>query len=70
MNFDSLELKFSFSDPFADEKTNLWSAIGTAKAQGIMSTETAVELLGVADDKKEEIQRIKRDNIQNDLGTE
>lgn len=62
VDFDSLVLKFSFSDPFADEKTNLWSAIGTAKSQGIMSTETAVEMMGVADDKEEEVKRIKDEN--------
>ena len=62
VNFDSLVLSFSFSDPFIDDKITLWSAIGTAKSQGIMSTETAVEMLGVVADKEEEVKRINNVN--------
>lgn len=58
IDFDSLVISFSFSDPFIDDKITLWNAIGTAKAQGIMSTETAVEMLGLAPDKEEELKRI------------
>lgn len=60
VNFDSLDISFSFSDPFVDDRQSLWNAIGAAKSTGVMSTETAVELMGVAVDKEEEVQRIKQ----------
>lgn len=65
VDFDSLELSFEFSDPFVDDKQTLWSAVGNAKAQGVMSTETAVELMGVAADKRDEIEKIKSDGTSN-----
>lgn len=59
VDFDSLEISFEFADPFTDDRQSLWSAVGTAKQQGIMSTDTAVELIGVTADTEEEVARIE-----------
>lgn len=61
VDFDSLEVGFEFSDPFADDKQTLWAAVGNAKVQGIMSTETAVGLVAATSDKDEEVRRINED---------
>lgn len=61
VDFDSLELTFSFSDPFVDDRQQLWNAVAGAKSAGIMSTDTAVELVGVAIDKEKEKELIKQD---------
>lgn len=64
VDFDSLELTFAFADPFVDDRQQLWNAVAGAKSAGIMSTDTAVELVGVAVDKTKEIELINSENSE------
>lgn len=70
VDFDSLKVKFSFSDPFVDDKQTLWAAVGNAKASGIMSTETAVDLLGATNDRDKELERIRSEIISEETKQE
>ena len=58
---DKLNIKFEFSEPFNEDEEKRWEAIGKAVTDGIISLETAVELLSIVDDPKEELIRIKRE---------
>ena len=53
-----LQIEHEFAEPFDEDMNTRWSAIGTAYSDGIISLETAVMLMGVAD-PTEEIERIK-----------
>ena len=55
----NLRIDFEFADPFTDDKQTLWSAIGQAKANGIISEQTAIEIANFTDDTDAELQRIK-----------
>lgn len=56
---DALSIDFSFAEPFTDDKKELWNSIGSLYAQGLLSLETAVQLLAITDAPQEEVQRIK-----------
>lgn len=58
-DWENLPIEHEFADPFADDKQTLWSALGTAKANGILSEQTAVELANFTDDVEGEMQRIQ-----------
>lgn len=53
-----LKLEHDFAEPFDEDKYTEWSAIGKAFTDGIISLETAVKLMGVAN-PVEEIEKIK-----------
>lgn len=55
---DSLQLSFSFPDPFATRMDN-WAGIRDLYTAGLMSLETAINQLGIAENSEEEIKRIK-----------
>lgn len=54
----NLKIKHDFADPFDEDKYTEWSAIGKAFTDGIISLETAVKLMGIAN-PVEEIEKIK-----------
>lgn len=60
LDFDSLDIVFEFADPFTEDKQTLWNALSGAKSSGIISTETAVSILGLTADNQLEVDRIKQ----------
>lgn len=60
LDFDTLDVVFSFTDPFSEDKQTLWNTISGAKSSGIMSTETAVSLLSLTTDNELEVERIRK----------
>lgn len=56
---EALEIEHDFAEPFSEDVTQMWSALGRAVGDGIMSLETAVKKMGVADNPEEEIRRIR-----------
>lgn len=61
---DKLKIEFEFSDPFPDDATKNWTAIGSLYTSGVISLETAVTLLALTDAPAEEIERIKLANFE------
>ena len=57
-----MKLEHDFAEPFDEDKYTEWSAIGKAFTDGIISLETAVKLMGVAN-PVEEIERINSDKL-------
>jgi len=55
-----LKIEHEFAEPFDEDTNEKWKAIGTAYNDGIISLQTAVELIGVAN-AVEEIERIKKE---------
>lgn len=55
-----LKIEHEFAEPFNEDVTARWTAIGRAVQDGIMSLEKGVELMGTADDVTAEIKRIKQ----------
>lgn len=60
-----LNIKHEFSEPFNEDKEKTWAAVGKAYSDGIISLETAVELLSLTDNQQEEIERIRADKQKN-----
>ncbi len=54
-----LEIEHEFSEPFNEDVTVKWAAIGKAYNDGIISLDQAVRMIGVTDNPEVEIQRIK-----------
>lgn len=54
---EKLKIEHEFAQPFDEDKNAEWMAIGKAYTDGIISLETAVELMGVAS-PEEEVNRI------------
>ena len=54
-----INITYEFAQPFTDDLATRWSEIGRAYNEGIISLEKAVELMGLAENPKEEIDRIK-----------
>lgn len=54
-----LEIEHEFSEPFNEDATVKWAAIGKAYNDGIISLDQAVRMIGVTDNPEVEIQRIK-----------
>lgn len=64
----NLNIEHEFSEPFNEDIQEKWSAIGKAYYDGIISLEQAVNMLALADNPDEEIERIrseKQNNIKN-----
>ena len=53
-----LEIEHEFAEPFDEDRTNEWASIGRAYTDGIISLDTAVKLMGVAN-PAEEINKIQ-----------
>lgn len=66
MEKDLRELKvdFEFSEPFDEDKTATWSAIGNLFGSGIASLETCVGLLSLTDAPQEEIDKIRLEAME------
>jgi len=56
----TLRIEHEFAEPFSEDVTARWAAIGRAVQDGVMSLEKGVELMGTADDVTAEIERIKQ----------
>jgi hypothetical protein len=63
--FDDLIVDFQFSEPFADDNRAGWSAIVQLYTNGLISRETAVQLLAYCDAPAEEVQKILGDQQLN-----
>lgn len=57
---EGLKISFEFSEPFNDDKTDLWGKIGTAYQQGVMSLDEAVALMALTNAPKSEVERIRQ----------
>lgn len=55
---EKLEILHELSEPFASDTESTWSAVGKAYTDNVMSLETAVEQIGIAD-SIEEVRRLK-----------
>lgn len=55
----TLKIEHEFSEPFSEDVAAWWKSIGQAYNDGILSLEEAVNLMGVADNPQEEIDRLK-----------
>jgi len=56
---DALKIDFEFSDPFPEDATKNWAAIGNLYGAGLISLEAAVTMLAITDAPQEEIEKIK-----------
>lgn len=56
---DELVISFTFAEPFGEDARAMWSALGNLYASGLVSLETAVEMLALTKAPQEEIDRIK-----------
>ena len=52
-------VEHEFSEPFSEDVQEKWASIGKAYNDGIISLEQAVNILALADNPQEEIERIK-----------
>ena len=59
LRFDNLRVKFEFAEPFDNDKRDLWHAITELYGSGVISLETAVQMLALTDAPEEEISRIE-----------
>lgn len=59
---DELVVGFSFSEPFTDDKKEMWNSIVTLYTGGVVSLETAVSMLALTDAPEEEVKRIQSAN--------
>ena len=60
----ALRIEHEFAEPFNEDVTARWTAIGRAVQDGVMSLEKGVELMGTADDVTAEIDRIKQAEVK------
>ena len=67
---EKLNIEHEFSEPFNEDVQGKWAAVGKAYQDGIISLEQAVNMLAVADNRQEEIQRIlnERQAVNNQKG--
>ena len=56
--FESLKIKFEFSEPFLDDKQSKWQSISSLYQAGLVSLESAVTMLSLTDAPEEEIERL------------
>ena len=57
---DKLEVEFDFAEPFEDDKKDKWKVIAELYNQGVLSLETAVQMLALTDAPAEEIEKIRK----------
>ena len=55
---DSLVIEFEFAEPFAQDKQRNWQSVSQLYQAGLVSLESAVEMLALTDAPEEEITRI------------
>jgi len=63
---EKLQISFEFSEPFATDQQQTWSSIADLYQKGVISIETAVQMLGLVNAPMEEVERIKsakQDNV-------
>ena len=61
---DELVISFEFAEPFAQDKQKNWTAIAQLYQSGVLSLESAVEMLSLTDAPEEEIERLKSAQMQ------
>lgn len=54
-----LKVKWQLSDPFQDSTESKWQAITNAKQNGLLSTETAINMMSIVDNVALELDKIK-----------
>lgn len=64
---DKLKVSFKFAEPFDDDKTTYWNAVGNLRANKLVSLETAVGMLGLTKNPEEECDRIRMEVMQEEL---
>lgn len=64
IQLDSLIVEHEFVSPFGKDIMAKWQAIGQAYNNGVLSLEEAVRQIGIADNPDEEIERIKKAEMQ------
>ena len=57
--FDELVISFLFSEPFSEDTKDMWSSICQLYEAGLVSLETAVEMLALTKAPQEEIDKIR-----------
>lgn len=61
---DTLRIGFEFAEPFDSDKRDLWSAIANLYAAGVISLETAVEMLSLTNAPNDEVLKIRASKIE------
>lgn len=61
---DELVISFDFAEPFAQDKQKNWQSISQLYQSGLLSLESAVEMLALTDAPEEEIEKIKNAQTQ------
>jgi len=61
---DRLKIKHEFAEPFDEDMNTRMEKISTAYTSGVISLETAVNMLSLTDDPTKEIERIKEEHSQ------
>ena len=61
---DELVISFDFTEPFAQDKQKNWQSISQLYQSGLLSLESAVEMLALTDAPEEEIEKIKNAQTQ------
>lgn len=56
---DTLKIKFTFAEPFDEDKHTEWSSITGLYAGGLVSLERAVEMLSLTNSPQEEVDKIR-----------
>ncbi len=65
-----LRIEFEFAEPFGEDEQAMWSAISNLYKSGLISLETAVEMLALTKAPEEEIDRIRMQDIERTLDGE
>lgn len=63
-NIDKLSVDVKFQSPFSNQKTALWAAISGLYTSGLLSLETAVNMLALTKAPQKEIDRLKESTSQ------
>jgi hypothetical protein len=64
----NLKIEFEFSEPFDEDTQSKWTSVGRAYTDGIISLDTAVRMLALAN-PEEEIEKIKAEKAERDENT-
>lgn len=56
---NTLNIGFSFAEPFDDDKRGMWASIAQLYGAGVISLDTAVRMLSLTEAPSEEVERIK-----------
>lgn len=59
LNFDGLKVRFEFAEPFDTDKRDIWHSVAELYQAGVISLETAVQMLSLTEAPEEEITRLK-----------